>query len=104
MSKKKEQKDLVAEYLVKRINELEKELIKKQEELENANSDTMFFMKKAAKYEELKKLFHYENDGITKAIMIYDLDGGYNSVLAIETNKHFAKYLELLEIEEQENE
>ena len=104
MSKKQERKDLVAEYLVKRINDLEKELIKKKEELEHANDVTVFFMKKATKYEELKKLFHYENDGITKAIMIYDLNGGYNGVLAIETNKDFAKYLELLEIEEKENE
>ena len=70
MAKNTQQKkpSIVEEYLVKRLEKLEKENQELKESYTNLAFNTS---KKTKNYEQIKKLFRIENDDITKAIMIW---------------------------------
>ena len=95
MSQKKQ--NVVEEYLVKRIKELEKE----NERLIAHVNNLLVVKQEAWKYEELVKLFKVEGCGGVLAICQYDLDGRFAHIVSTESNSDFPKYIELLGLEKQ---
>lgn len=99
-----ENKNVVAEYLVKRIKELEKcndELATSSLKLSMQVSN---LEKEVSRFNEIKKLFRIETLGSTKGIVVYDFDGKYNRVIATNYSSDYQKWIELLELKEVEKE
>lgn len=105
MSKNKTQqkpRDKVGEYLVDRIREVEQERDDYRARFELSASEISLLENKVEKFIEVQKLFSLEDSGNVKAIIMHDLNGGYQTMVAIETSEDFNKWIELLELKENE--
>lgn len=97
---KKENKNVVGEYLVEQIRKLERDLDRSYDAQAYLADQQVKLQKQVDKFEELKKLFTLEDSGDVKAIIMHDFNGGYQTMVAIETSEDFNKWVELLELKE----
>ena len=100
MSKNQNKKstNVVEEYLVERIKELEKKVKGLEEDITYFMGRNTDLNEVKEKFDQVKKMFELSGDGITKAIIVRDLHSGYVGILAIDSNEDFNEYLELLEL------
>ena len=92
MPKKHEKTNIVAEYLVKRIRELEHEI----DDLTKRCNYLTMYKEEAEKLSQIRKLFKVEGTNGVYAIVMNDFNGRYDHIVAIDSNKDFQRYLDLL--------
>ena len=103
MSKNKTQqkpRDIVGEYLVKRIKEVEQERDDYQARFELSASAISLLENKVKKFIEVQKLFKVEGD----CIVVRNFENNYVGILAVELadKQKYQNYLDLLELRKED--